>query len=511
MADEPQDTVVNDGPDTRSSRWRGRRRIGAIGALSLAVLMVTVAVVLSAGGDAEGDESASRSTATTKIERKDLVESEEVDGTLGYADSRNVINRLSGTVTWLPKQGSVVKTGEKLFEVNGKPVFLLDGTYPAYRSLRSGRQGRDVAQLERSLRELGFDEDKDMAIDSEWTSATTAAVERWQRSHGLEEDGSIEVGRVVFQPGDRRIGEQLVDIGGSADSGGTGGGGGGGNATGTTGASYDSGTEGRTIFASLPAATASQTQTPTPTPTPTPTATQTPTPTSTPTPMPSPSPTPSPEPSPQPTPTSTPTPSAPSTGGGFSGGGGGGFSGGGGSAPSTGGSATAQSAASGGQQSVASEILTTTSRRRVVTVDLETTKVRLAQRGAEVEVEMPDGDDVGGRITQVGRVAETTEQSDGTESDPTIELTIRLRKTEGFVIDQAPVDVQLERRRAEDVLTVPVTALLAQSGGRFVVEVVESGGRRRVVPVKPGLYTDGDVEIEGEGLEEGMTVTDARV
>jgi multidrug efflux pump subunit AcrA (membrane-fusion protein) len=159
---------------------------------------------------------------------------------------------------------------------------------------------------------------------------------------------------------------------------------------------------------------------------------------------------------------------------------------------------------------VASEILTTTSTRRIVTVDLLTTKARLAKRGAEVEVEMPDGEDVEGTIAKVGRVATSTEQSDGSESDPTIELTVRLKKTEGFVIDQAPVDVQLEQRRAEDVLTVPVTALLSQAGGGFAVEVVE-GGRRRVVPVEPGLYTDGDVEIEGDGLEEGMTVTDARV
>ena len=476
-------------------------------ALSLAALVVIVAVASSAGGDDEGDEAATRSTATAQIERKDLVESEEVDGTLGYADGRTVINRISGTVTWLPAQGSVVKTGERLFEVEGRSVYLFDGTYPAYRTLEAGVDGRDVAQLERTLRELGFDDDEDMAIDGEWDSATTAAVVRWQESEGLDEDGSIEVGRIVFEPGDRRIGERLVDVGGSAHPGG------GGGERSTTGASFEgasqsSAASGRTIFASLPVAGSAQAQTPTPTPTPTPTETPTPTPT--------PSPSPTPEPTPSPTP--EPTASAPLTGGGggFSGGGGGfsggggGFSGGGGGGGTTAGTATVQDSGSGGEQSVASQIMTTTSRRRVVIVDLLTTRVRLAQRGAEVEVEMPDGSDVEGRITKVGRVAESTEQSDGSESDPTIELTIRLKKTKGFVIDQAPVDVQLEQRRAEDVLTVPVTALLAQSAGTYAVEVVENG-RRRVVPVEPGLYTDGDVEIEGEGLEEGMTVTDARV
>jgi hypothetical protein len=60
----------------------------------------------------------------------------------------------------------------------------------------------------------------------------------------------------------------------------------------------------------------------------------------------------------------------------------------------------------------------------------------------------------------------------------------------------------------EDVLTVPVKALLARDGGGFGVEVAQ-GGERRVVPVDPGLSADGLVEIDGD-VREGDTVVTAR-
>ena len=57
------------------------------------------------------------------------------------------------------------------------------------------------------------------------------------------------------------------------------------------------------------------------------------------------------------------------------------------------------------------------------------------------------------------------------------------------------------------VLAVPVTALLAQSPGGYVVEVVGPGNTRRYVPVTAGIFDDasGLVQVTG-ALRPGQRV-----
>ena len=99
--------------------------------------------------------------------------------------------------------------GHSLYDVDDAPAaFLLYGELPGVARLPSGMtDGDDVRQLERNLRALGHDPDHDMTVDDDWDWATTAAVKRFQRARGLDDDGTLTRGEVVFRPGATRVGE----------------------------------------------------------------------------------------------------------------------------------------------------------------------------------------------------------------------------------------------------------------------------------------------------------------
>lgn len=117
----------------------------------------------------------------------------------------------SGTVTSLPKAGSIVRRGDALYHLDGDPIVLMYGSTPAFRALKSGVSGGgDVGELEQNLAALGFDPG---TVDDSFTSATAAAVGDWQESVGLERTGTVELGRVAFLPGQRRVGERKTSVG----------------------------------------------------------------------------------------------------------------------------------------------------------------------------------------------------------------------------------------------------------------------------------------------------------
>jgi len=176
-------------------------------------------------------------------------------------------------------------------------------------------------------------------------------------------------------------------------------------------------------------------------------------------------------------------------------------------------------------------IMTATSNRRVVSLDLDATDVELVNAGDAVTVELPDGTTVDGTVVTIGRVAQSsTDQQGGTST--TLPVTISLDDPAAAGdLDHAPVTVTVVRDSRENVLTVPVSALVALLEGGYAVEVVEPAGAPTASPspsgsaeasplaspasngptthlvrVEPGLFDNGHVEITADGLAPGDLV-----
>ena len=204
-----------------TSNGRRRQRVLAAAALLVGVAVIVV-LVISTGSPSSPTGSAAAATASgaTSVQRRNLVATDTESGTLSYSDPQTVYDRLSGTITWLPNVGQVIKPGGTLFKVDGKPVLLMDGTTPAYRDLTPAvSSGADVLELNRNLVRLGFNS-AGITVDDVWQAGTTLGVDLLQESLGETETGSLSLGQVVFLPGNQLV--STVD----ATVGGTGGGGG---------------------------------------------------------------------------------------------------------------------------------------------------------------------------------------------------------------------------------------------------------------------------------------------
>ena len=298
----------------------------------------------------------------------------QVGGSIGYDGSYTVTAlRGGGVYTWLPEPGQVIRQDQPVYSVSDEPVPLLYGSIPAYRAFDVGMSdGADVGQLTRDLIALGYG--AGLTQSDHYSSATAAAVERWQSALGLPATGEIPLGEVVFEPGPIRVTSVTPSVG--APVGGAGG-----------------------------------------------------------------------------------------------------------------------------------TVLTATSTTPIVVVDLDVSEEYLVKPGDAVSVVLPDGTStVGGHIETVGTVATcpggsgigtgggasgSADQSpcessgSGTSSTPTVTVTITLDSTPpGATLDQAPVNVNITTQTVDNVLAVPVNALLALAGRR----VRRGGGDRQDQPPGRGHH-----------------------
>jgi peptidoglycan hydrolase-like protein with peptidoglycan-binding domain len=193
------------------------RRWLAAGAVAAAA-GVAGFVAAGGGGSPRSASAQPPAPATATVERRDLVARDDVDGTLGYADTGTLPAGLQGVLTAIRSPGAVVTRGHSLYSLDGEAAaFLLYGALPAWRDFTPGMtDGEDVRQLERNLRALGYDPG---TVDDDWDWETTRAVVRFQRARGLTQDGSLSRGQLVFRDGPLRMGEAKAELGASVGPG----------------------------------------------------------------------------------------------------------------------------------------------------------------------------------------------------------------------------------------------------------------------------------------------------
>lgn len=124
--------------------------------------------------------------------------------TTSYAATRSsaTFYDATSTYTMLPTVGQVVRSGQALYGVDGKPCLLLYGSVTAWRAFVAGMSpGPDVAELNTNLRSLGFGG----ADGDTFSSATRTAITNLQRAHGLAQTGELLLGAVIFKPGAVRV------------------------------------------------------------------------------------------------------------------------------------------------------------------------------------------------------------------------------------------------------------------------------------------------------------------
>jgi peptidoglycan hydrolase-like protein with peptidoglycan-binding domain len=306
--------------------------------------------------------------ATAQVTRQTMLDTDDVPGNLGYGAATTLPGRIEGVITKVPLAGEVIGRGQPVYRVDNTPIVLLYGEVAAYRRLGPGVTGPDVRQLNDNLTALGY---PGLPAGNTYTVGTARAVTQWQKSLDLPQTGEVELGRVLFAPGDIRIDSVTTGVNESTGDG--------------------------------------------------------------------------------------------------------------------------------------QEVLHYTGTSRVVTAQLQVSQHRLAREGTQVQIQLPAGTTVAGRVDRVYTVIE--QPVDARSNAVTlIETLISLADPMAAAgIEAAVVTVVFTAGEHKDVLTVPIAALVALAEGGYGLEVVE-GSTTHYVAVSTGLFAHGMVEVSGDGLTEGVTV-----
>ncbi|WP_344030590.1 hypothetical protein [Leucobacter iarius] len=174
-ADSPgADAATADGTDAArpgrlrrwfSGPWTGSRLVALIAGVAVLSLLAGVVLMQFIVSPAELAARAAPPKAgpvTAPIEERKIENTVVSRGEVTYADAVDAqidaagLSERAVVTGQVPQSGKILKAGDIALEIAGRPVIVLAGELPAYRSMSIGQRGPDVLQLKQALTALGL-------------------------------------------------------------------------------------------------------------------------------------------------------------------------------------------------------------------------------------------------------------------------------------------------------------------------------------------------------------------
>jgi hypothetical protein len=178
---------------------QGNRVIWVIAVVAVVSLIAGIALsrfIISPADAASNAAAPEAGLITVPVEFRALSNNVTIRGDANYADSVDVtletgdIGGPAVVTGQVPEVGAELGPASVALEVVGRPVIVLPGDLPVYRTLRIGVSGPDVLQLKQALQSLGINPGS--VTSNVFDSATSAAVGALYASVGYPAPASPE-------------------------------------------------------------------------------------------------------------------------------------------------------------------------------------------------------------------------------------------------------------------------------------------------------------------------------
>jgi hypothetical protein len=156
-------------------------------------------------------------------------------------------------------------------------------------------------------------------------------------------------------------------------------------------------------------------------------------------------------------------------------------------------------------------VLAVTPTDKVITVPVAATNLTGINTGNKVTITLPSGQLVPGTVGVISQTVQSNNNQQNEPGSPATPPNVNVTITADNPADvanlaAAPVQVAFTTSGKDNVLAVPVTALLALRGGGYALQLPNG----KLVPVQTGLFANGEVEVSGPDVTEGLRVQTAQ-